>query len=306
MIKFNPDRIYSFECLKDDLTRLADQYVNEVKLETIGYSVTRREILAVKVGSGKKIILCHGTHHAREWLTTTLLVDFIVHILQDNSWPWLTIREDWLNLVSFWFIPMVNPDGVTLVQEGLNRFDNAEALLKWNKESTDFTSWKANSRGVDLNRQYPTDWESIKGNPGAPSSSHFKGYQPLSEPEVQAVYHFVKKRNIDVAIAYHSSGEEIFWRYRLNDTIVEKQLRPLAEALANITGYRLINPSDHPSGGGFTDWFLTTYKRPGFTIEIAPSVGPQPVPLHLYKQVFQSNELVLYTIAEHLIKEKDV
>ncbi|WP_440896207.1 M14 family metallopeptidase [Amphibacillus sp. Q70] len=297
---FDSKQMYSYQKLKIDLNDVKKQFPDQVELITIGSSVEGRDLYALRIGSGKKAVLCHGAHHAREWMTTRLIVDFINHLLTDCSWPWLSIREDWLTDITFWFIPMVNPDGVTLVQGGINDLSNRKELIDWNNNSTDFTGWKANSRGVDLNRQYPADWESIQADPGQPSSSHYKGSHPLSEPETQAIYQFVKQYHFDCAIAYHSSGEEIFWRYTLPDDLVD-QHRPLAERLAEVTRYRLIEPEGTPSGGGFTDWFLTQFQKPAFTIEIAPSIGPRPVPDHLYKQIFQANELVLYTIASYLI-----
>ncbi|MBU5594027.1 M14 family metallocarboxypeptidase [Amphibacillus sp. MSJ-3] len=293
------DDIYSYSKLKADLEALKEKFPEQIDLITIGSSVEGRNLYALRIGTGKKAILCHGAHHAREWLTTYLIMDFIDHLLTDCSWPWLTMREEWLADVSFCFIPMVNPDGVTLVQEGSEKSQYQKELISWNQGSTDFTSWKANSRGVDLNRQYPADWESIQADPGKPSPSHYKGNCPLSEPESRALYQFVQQNHFDCALAYHSSGEEIFWRYTLPDHLVH-QHRSLAEKLAEVTCYQLIEPEGTPSGGGFTDWFLTEFKRPAFTIEIAPFIGPRPVPNHLYKQIFEANELVLYTIASHL------
>ena len=294
--------VYRYETLVFDLTLIKERFPNQVELQVIGKSVEERAIYALKIGSGDQVILCHGAHHAREWMTSWLIADFIKRLLESEQEPWLTIRENWLSELTFWFIPMINPDGVTLVQKGADTFSNSAELLKWNQGSPDFTSWKANSRGVDLNRQYPTDWETIQKDPGEPSPSHFKGYQPLSEPEVQALVQFVKQHKIDCAVAYHSSGEEIFWRYNLPDKLANKH-RPLAELLAKVTSYELIEPKGTPSGGGFTDWFLTEYQRPSFTMEIAPSIGPRPVPNLLYERVFTKNEPVLYTIGSYLIKK---
>ncbi|SEO70643.1 g-D-glutamyl-meso-diaminopimelate peptidase [Amphibacillus marinus] len=299
---FNPKQVYHFEQLEQDLTILSDHMNHLCELRIIGYSVEGRPIYAFKIGSGEKRVCITGAHHAREWLTTNLIVDFIYHLLFDQTWAWLTIREDWLRAITFWFVPMVNPDGVKLVQQGSVGLVNQKNLLTWNRESTDFERWKANASGVDLNRQYPEGWEIIQNDPGYPSESHYKGENPLSEPEAQALHDFVSTHKMDCALAYHSSGEEIFWRYLLEQSVYQ-QFQPLANELAQVTGYQLIDPGENPSGGGFIDWFLMTFKKPGFTIEIAPSVGPKPVPLSMYNQVFQSNELVLYVIADFLINK---
>ena len=55
---------------------------------------------------------------------------------------------------------MVNPDGVDLVIQGP---PNDEALrnqlIAWNNDNADFSGWKANIHGIDLNDQFPAKWE---------------------------------------------------------------------------------------------------------------------------------------------------
>ena len=298
--QFKLAETYRYLDLERDLQQLKNQYSDLIELETIGFSVEGRKLYGLKVGTGQHKVICHGAHHAREWMTSRLIVDFIYHLLSSQNEPWRQIREEWLDTISFWFIPMVNPDGVTLVQDGPNHFSNREQLLDLNEQSLDFSSWKANGRGVDLNRQYPIDWDEIQANPGQPSPTNYKGEQPLSEPEIKALVNFVTKHQFDCALAYHSSGEEIFWRYKLPNPYVN-QFRPLAEKLAEVTSYSLIEPEGIPSGGGFTDWFLTKFKKPSFTFEIAPYIGSRPVPNHLYHQIFEDNQFVLHTVGEFLM-----
>lgn len=293
--------VYSYQQLILDCGRLQKQYPACIQVSTIGQSVEGRKIVAIRLGNGSDEVLISGAYHAREWLTAFLLMDIIetyvneTEILIEGS----TVSiSDVLDQCSLWFIPMVNPDGVTLVQDGPDAFENKQQLLEWNHGSRDFSSWKANSRGVDLNRQYPADWDFIQANPGIPASENFKGNAPLSEPESQSVYQFVQSHAIKIAAAYHSSGEEIYWKYKSPkrlSVITEK----IALRLADLTGYQLIYPEPNPSGGGFTDWFLSHYHRPSFTIEIAPYVGPKPVPLIHYARIFQQNVAVPLLLANH-------
>lgn len=298
--KIELTQIYRYDNLVSDLNQLAKQFPNLVELEMIGTSVEGRKLLALKVGTGDVKVICHGAHHAREWMTSRLIVDFICHLMTSETKPWKHIRKEWLDRITFWFVPMVNPDGVTLVQDGPDHFSNRDELIDLNDDSLDFSSWKANARGVDLNRQYPIDWEEIQADPGRPSSSNYKGEHPLSEPEIKSLVDFVNQHDFDCALAYHSSGEEIFWRYNLPNRFIES-FRPLANQLADVTKYCLIEPEGIPSGGGFTDWFLTKFKKPSFTFEIAPYIGPRPVPDHYYDQVFYDNKLVLYTVGDYLL-----
>ncbi|WP_079710891.1 M14 family metallopeptidase [Paraliobacillus ryukyuensis] len=294
-----PKKQYTYEQLCQDSSVLKDRYPTLIRVKTIGYSVDQRKILAIQLGTGKDNILLSGAHHAREWLTTPLLMDMIetyAHAAETRqSFRGFEVKT-MLEQCCFWFIPMVNPDGVTLVQLGASQFEHQEDLLRWNNYSEDFTAWKANIRGVDLNRQYPVDWETIKSDPGEPSFANFKGVTPLSEPESKAIYQFIQSKKIKIAAAYHSSGEEIFWKYKSTAAFAIKS-EQIAMQLAELTGYKLIYPGDDPSGGGLTDWFISHYRQPSFTIEIAPYIGPNPVPLHHYDQIYQANKYVPFLLA---------
>ena len=236
----------------------------------------------------------NGAHHAREWLTTSLLMEMINEYAEAFTSNELIGDYNVCEILtksSIWFVPMVNPDGVTLVQKGHRTANNYNAVLALNGNKQDFSAWKANIRGVDLNRQYPAGWETIENDPGKPAPSMYKGPKPLSEPETKAIYQFTLSHNFKTAVAYHSSGEEIFWKYKSRGEFLDKT-KKIADKLSAITGYSLVFPSPNPSGGGYTDWFLDENKRPGFTIEIAPLVGPRPVPLANYDKIWKENKEV--------------
>ncbi|AEV19236.1 Peptidase M14 carboxypeptidase A [Geobacillus thermoleovorans CCB_US3_UF5] len=42
----------------------------------------------------------------------------------------------------------------------------------------------------------------------------------------------------------------------------------------------------NPSGGSDKDWFVLRFKRPGFTIGVAPYVGERPVPLKYFPAIW--------------------
>lgn len=71
----------------------------------------------MEVGRGPINVLLNGSHHAREWISTILLMKMAEHIAvsdrNDAQWGKYRIR-DLLDHVTFQIVPMVNPDGVTL------------------------------------------------------------------------------------------------------------------------------------------------------------------------------------------------
>ena len=73
-------------------------------------------------------------------------------------------------------VPMVNPDGVDLVLHGPPLM-RREEVIKINHGSEEFVHWKANIRGVDLNNQYPANWEIDKKRkaPKSPAPRDYPG-----------------------------------------------------------------------------------------------------------------------------------
>ncbi|MCT2535951.1 M14 family metallocarboxypeptidase [Aquibacillus koreensis] len=304
----NPKQEYTYEQMEKDIDMLQQTYPDIITKEVIGYSVDGRNIYAIKLGTGKAEIFLNGAHHAREWLTTCLLM----HMLETYSKAYTNKAKigaydahHILSNTAVWFVPMVNPDGVMLVQQGHKSASNPEKVLLLNDGSADFSSWKSNIRGVDLNRQYPADWDEIADDTGKPGPMMYKGPYPLSEPESKAMVDFTLKHDFKTAVAYHSSGEELFWKYKISGELLNTSRR-LAEMICDKTGYELVFPGQNPSGGGYTDWFLTHIKQPGFTPEISPLVGPRPVPLENYDKIWNDNKEVGLMLAHevNLNKEK--
>jgi murein tripeptide amidase MpaA len=200
-----------------------------------------------------------------------------------------------LDQTSIWFVPMVNPDGVTLVQKGYKSAKNPAEVMSINGFSTDFSSWKANIRGVDLNRQYPADWENVLHNTGKPSPKNYKGTAPLTEPEAKAMANFVHRHNFKAAANYHSSGEILYWYF--NQTTHYSRDYALARKIGQITGYSLVDAVYKPSAA-FQDWFIYQTGYPGFTVEISPYVVEGEVPLHYFDRIWSQNKTIGLVIAD--------
>lgn len=282
---------YTYEQMLTDFKELTTWYPDYTELHLIGRSVDGRRIYALKLGKGKEEVFLNGSHHAREHMTTNVLMEMIdsyAYAYQQNHTIDGYKVRNMLDKTSIWFVPMVNPDGVTLVQKGHKSAKNPSKVLKLNKNSTNFSAWKANIRGVDLNRQYPADWKNICCDPGKPGPNNYKGPKPLSEPEAQALYNFTLEHTFKNAAAYHSSGRIIYWHFKQGWTNTKRD-KALAMKISKKTGYSLVPAQRNPSGGGYTDWFIQSQKRPGFTPEISPYVGNRPVPLKNFDQVWKEN-----------------
>ena len=104
-----------------------------------------------------------------------------------------------------------------------------------------------------------------------PAKSRYGGTKPESEPETKALINLCKRAKIRHTVALHSQGEVIYWCFGDN---TPPRSRSIAEILATASGYALDIPVDIADGGGFKDWFIEEFNRPGFTIEMGKGENP--------------------------------
>ncbi|MCD4840171.1 MULTISPECIES: M14 family metallocarboxypeptidase [Neobacillus] len=298
------NKAYSFESLEKDIAKIDEKYGQIVEIQAIGTSHLGRKIWGINLGKGKKNVVLIGAHHGREWLTSLLLMKMLenyseayLHGERIGSLPIAILDE-----VSIWFIPMLNPDGVTIQQNGIEGFppEIQKELLIMNDGYIDFKGWKANAKGVDLNRQYPAGWKKLKNDPSNPYYKFYKGKKPFEAREVIALKNFINKINPSIAVAYHTAGQEIFWNYKNGKHL--KRDKAIAKKISKVTGYKLAKPDKDAIGGGFTDWFITSYHKPAMTIEISQLVGETSPPLSVFHSEWQRNQRVGLVLAKEAKK----
>lgn len=281
-------------------------YPEFTEREIIGYSAEGRAIYGLRVGTGEKEILMDASFHAREHMTTNVLLEMID--TYSFSFNRNAVFSGWdvrntLNKVSIWFLPMMNPDGVTLVQQGISALKdpNNISYAKAYAKDGSFKSWKANGRGVDLNQNFGgVSWEKI---PSKKSYRNYKGPSAFSEPETQAFVEFVNNHKFKTNLSYHSSGSIIYWGGVQTASELERD-RKLVNKIANLTGYNPIKPKGAAynykyGSGNSTAWMIKEKRIPAITIEIATYQGEIPVALNQWNSIWNKNK----TIGLHAAKE---
>ncbi len=290
----SPKKTISHDEMVYTMTMFANMYPEFTKLEQIGKSVEGRPILALKVGNGKKEILFDAALHAREHMTTNVLLEMIDtythHYYNGTSFKNYKVRQT-LDQVSIWFVPMMNPDGVTLVQRGIYGVKNGQLAKSINSGSTNFARWKANVRGVDLNRNFDGPWALIKNSPAKPAYMNYKGPKVFSEPESIALRDFVNRHSFRSNISYHSSGNILFW-FNFQGSNNYKRDFALTTKIRAVTGQSIMPPLYQIGSGSSADWFILTKKMPGITVEIAPFAGEKPVPLIYWDRVWAQHQTI--------------
>lgn len=274
---------YTFSLLTSDIERMKEIYPF-IKINTIGQSVLGKPIQEIRLGKGTKKVHLDASFHANEWITTPILMEvlntFLLSLTNGNSIRGRSSMPLY-QAVDLSIVPMVNPDGVNLVIDGPPS-EMREEIIRINKGSTDFTDWKANIRGVDLNNQFPANWEIEKERKEekAPAPRDYPGDAPLTEPEAIAMANLARNRSFDRLLALHTQGEEFYWGY---EGLEPSESRILAEEFERVSGYKAVQYID--SHAGYKDWFIQEFRRPGFTIELG--MGTNPLPLSQFKEIYE-------------------
>lgn len=274
---------YDFSTLENDLQQLAAIYPF-MQVEPIGSSVLGKPLYEIRLGRGVRVIHFNGSFHANEWITTPVLMQILNTFLlsltnQDRIRGVETLSLYQNNTLSI--VPMVNPDGVDLVIHGPPP-ERREEVLAINGWSQDFSNWKANIRGVDLNNQFPANWEIEKARkePKRPAPRDYPGDAPLSEPEANAMAKLAQERQFARLFAFHTQGKEFYWGY---EGLEPPESVHLAREIARVSKYRSIRYID--SHAGYRDWFIMIYRRPGFTMELG--LGVNPLPLSQFPEMYE-------------------
>ncbi len=173
----------------------------------IGFSLAGRPIHAYTFGAGEReYLIVAGIHGGYEWNTIELANELITHIYDNPG----VIPSD----VTLYIIRNLNPDG--------------EARAHG-------VDGRVNNNGVDLNRNFPTEnWTDEWDRDGCwiyrPTTG---GTYGGSEPETRTVMSFIRSREIEALISYHSAALGVFpggvpWT---------QDSKRLAATLAKATGY---------------------------------------------------------------------
>lgn len=287
--------VYNFDLVSDSVqyNSLLTELIAEglaarypfTELSIIGRSVLGRPITALKVGEGQKKVFFNATHHANEWITTPMLLKYIEQYLKSKAGLENSIENanELFSATTLYAVPMINPDGTDLVTGALLK--DSEVYLDALQYAGNYpfipfpSGWKANIKGVDLNLNYPAMWEQgreVKFAAGftLPGPANYVGTAPLSEPETRAIYNYSVNMNFDLTLSLHTQGQEIYWRF---GDYEPRRGREIGLKMAAASGYTLTDPVQFQSYGGYKDWFIMTYLRPGYTIEAGIGVNPLPI-----------------------------
>ena len=253
------DKKYSYSDMKVDLKKLEKAYGSILKVDIAGKSLDKRNLYYVTLGNAKakKTVYVETSVHAREYMNTK----FMMKVIEDYCRGYDTKKYKGKK-----YSTIFNnvPDGVTISQYGPKKIRNAKLRENLYKIAggVDFKIWKANARGIDINRNYAEGFD--RGGAKIPGHKQYAGKTPISEPETKAQV---------------SAGEVM---YHLNHT-------KLSNMLYSMTHYtHIISGQTHY--GTFSD-YLDARNILNCTLETG--LTPAPVKNSMYKKIYKTNKDVL-------------
>ncbi len=165
-----------------------------------------RALEVYRVGNGpQRRMIVAGIHGGYEWNTIELAQELIEFLRKK---PRFVPPE-----ITLYILPALNPDGAARSQG----YDG-----------------RANDNGVDLNRNFPHNWQREWPRAGCWDFRPIHGgTHPASEPETRALMRFLLSQHIEALISYHSAALGIFPG---GQPPTEASLS-LAGAIAEVTDY---------------------------------------------------------------------
>jgi Zinc carboxypeptidase/Carboxypeptidase regulatory-like domain/FlgD Ig-like domain len=182
------DTYPSYPLYKSMMRQYADSFPQICRLDTIGYSVHGKLLLAVKISDNvdaeedEPEFFYTSTMHGDETVGYVLmlrLIDYLLSQYGENT-PEGTRVTNLVNNMEIWINPLANPDGTFRID-----------TLNVN------SAWRYNANAVDLNRDFP---DRITDPINTPDGR---------EPETQAMMYLAADHNFNMSANFHGGAQVV-------------------------------------------------------------------------------------------------
>lgn len=258
---------HTYEEIVTELNQYAADYPNLAKVISVGTTFEGRNIIGIEIGNqsneNKVPFLVMGTHHAREWIASEVPMASVKDLLE--SYDSDEQAKSIVDSSTIVYVPMLNIDGGIYSRNG---------SPMWRKNRN------ANNKGgvgVDNNRNYEYKW-GVTGASSSPWSDTYKGEEPMSENENQAVESLYQKYKFKSSISFHSYSELVLWPWGYTSSIQCKDnevFKKIGTGMGEIMGYRPMQSADlYPAAGDSDDYLYAKHGVLAYTIELGRRFVP--------------------------------
>lgn len=301
--------IYTYEEMETDIRQMQERYPGLLKVDITGTSADGRNLYALTLGNknAARHILVHAGIHAREYTNPLLVMEQLEQCLDcyDCGQFRGTSYRELFSATAVHIIPMVNPDGIALSQFGEAALHSPELVqmvracyacdLAAGRTSRPYDNylarWKANARGVDLNKNFPFGF-AVNTKAVLPSYAGYPGLLPLSEPESASLAAVTLQYKPSVVINYHSMGEVAYWdtlesRYTYINTY-------FSAYMLSIIPYKRMGSGN--ATGSYLDWIYSG-DTPVLSITFETGNVECPLPAGQYPKIWIQHSYILQEAA---------
>ena len=300
---FSNTGAYTYQNMVADLNALQAAFPS-MQMSVLANTVDGRQIYHVVVGNPQAPhqILVHAGIHAREYIVSQLAMREIASLLVMQQGNLLYQGQSVAALLQntcIHFVPMVNPDGITLVQGGIDALNTEAAKAQVQSiiaadgatnVSSYLRQWKNNINGVNLNRNFDAYWQEATPKVNHPSNMNYKGTAAECEIESKALADLCRQIMPDYTISYHTQGRVIYWYFGETGTY-KANAQYLANVVHQNSGYEISNTWSQTDAAGFKDWAELKLDIPSVTIECGH--GTSPVSESQISQIWEENDGIL-------------
>jgi predicted deacylase len=224
-----------------------------------GESVEGRPIHRFELGAAHgPAVLLTGLVHGVELIGSIALLEFVRSVVNDPS-------SELLRHARLVIVPIVNPDALHA---------NCVRLSAGRRAYQ-----RSNSRGVDLNRNFPRLRHrlplNLLGGSRWRRALNYVGPHPLSEPETRALSRIVDKLRPRVSVGFHSFGNLLLypWAFTTRPNPRCKHYERAGRAFVDAqrgARYRVMQATDwYSTVGDLDDWLDAEYGTLAFTVEVS-------------------------------------
>ncbi len=235
---------------------------------------------------GKPVFLMLGLHHAREWPSGELSLEFADDLVRSDGKDARITKL--LARARVIVIPVVNPDGFSASRESpVDPTDpnvgsvvgipgNGTSYRRKNCRASGQTGLTQppsscdDNPGVDINRNYGISWGS-NGASSFEAAPDYRGAFPFSEPETEAIRRLVSTRSVTMLITNHTFGGTVLRPPGVKSVGTvpdEPNLKAIGDSLAKATGYTSeYSWQLYDNSGTTEDWSYGVTGGYGYTIE---------------------------------------
>lgn len=303
--------IYTYEEMEEDIAQMQAAYPGLLHVNVTGQSADGRNLYELILGtpSAPESILVHAGIHAREYANPYLVMEQLEQCLayyDCGAFHGRTYRE-LFDSVAVHIVPMVNPDGIALSQSGEGAlrspelvqtvracyaYDTAAGRTRDTYEAY-LARWKANARGVDLNRNLLPGF-GANAKASQPSYMGYEGTAPFTEPEILSLGAVTLLCSPSVVINYHSMGEVAYW-----DTVESRYTAintDFSSYMLSLVPYKRMGRGK--ASGSYLDWVFSS-DIPVCSITFETGSVECPFSLGHYPGIWLQHVLVMQAAAEY-------